>query len=113
MKFKFKGNTMYDRVQGVVVRNGNIVESNLDLMKLHPGLFEIVAQDTALTVLESSNLRRIDPRLLKPKVGVGAAIPHLDKLVTPVPPVEAPAPAVEQEVDFDEEAPKGKKAKKG
>ena len=104
-KFKFKGNTMYDRVKGVVVRSGNIVESDKDMMKLHPGLFELVGQEVPLSELESSNLRRIDPRLLKPKVGVGASIPHLDK------PVESDPS--EEDIFVDADASKGKKAKKG
>jgi hypothetical protein len=112
-KFKFKGNTMYDRVKGTVVRNGNIVESDKDMIALHPGLFEIVPQETELTVLESSNLRRIDPRLLKPKVGVGASIPHLDKLQpAQVKPVD-PDPAEQAEATLKADADKKAKAKKG
>ena len=111
MKYEFKGNTMYDRVKGVVVRKGNIVESSRDMIALHPGLFTLVPDSTELTVLESSNLRRIDPRLLKPKCGIGADIPHLDKPVAAI--AADPDGAFADDAADGDDAPKTRKSKKG
>ena len=123
MKLKFKGNKMYDRVKGVVVKNGDVIQVPDDskMLTLHPGLFDRVGDDAVVSELESSNLLMIDPRLLKPKgytrpiaadVNVQPAAPAapVKELPASVPPDTTDDP---DGADADTDMVDGKKAKRG
>ena len=72
-KWKYTGNKFYDRVNGTVIKTGDVIESALDLKALH-GMFELADPKAELSVLEKSGLKLVEEYQKIPTSGPGSKV---------------------------------------